>query len=131
MKRAFVLLAAVCFAIFALARITPAQDAQVAGAWDLSQPGRGGETMTQTLTLQQDGTKLTGTLKAQRGEAPVTGSIMGNDIAFSVTRTTPNGDVKIDYTGTVSGDTMKGTVTMRGNAVDWSAKRSATGGSGN
>jgi hypothetical protein len=131
MRRTFVLLATVCFVVLALARITPAQDAKVAGAWDLSQPGRGGEVATQTLTLEQDGTKLTGSVKGQRGDSPVTGTIMGNNITLSITRTTPNGDVKADYTGTVSGDSMKGTVTMRGNAVDWSAKRSAAGGAGN
>lgn len=86
--------------------------------------------MTQTLTLQQDGSKLTGTLKGQRGEAPVTGTISGNNISFSVTRSTPNGDMKIDYTGMVSGDTMKGTMAVRGNSVDWTAKRSG-GGTGN
>jgi hypothetical protein len=87
--------------------------------------------MTQTLTLQQDGTKLSGTLKGQRGEAPVAGMVSGNNISFSVTRSTPNGDMKIDYTGTVDGDAMKGTVTVMGNSRDWTAKRSAAGGSGN
>jgi len=87
--------------------------------------------VTQTLTLQQDGSKRKGTLKGQRGEAPVTGSISGNNISFSVTRTTPNGEMKIDYTGTVSGEAMKGTLTVMANTVDWTAKRSAGGGSGN
>jgi hypothetical protein len=130
MKRNWIFVVA-SFVVLSLAQVTLAQDAQVAGAWDLSAPGRDGNVMTQTLTLQQDGTKLTGTLKGQRGDAPVTGTVSGNNISFSVTRSTPNGDFKIDYTGTVSGDAMKGTLTMRGNAVDWHAKRSAAGGSGN
>jgi hypothetical protein len=130
MKRNWIFVAA-CFLALSLAHATLAQDAQVAGAWDLSAPGRDGNVMTQTLTLQQDGTKLTGALKGQRGDAPVTGSVSGSNISFSVTRSTPNGDFKIDYTGTVSGDAMKGTLTVRGNAVNWTAKRSAAGGSGN
>lgn len=130
MKTNLVLLAALCFGLFAMATTAPAQDAKVAGAWDLSQPGRNGDVQTQTLTLMQDGAKLTGTLKGARGDAPVTGSIMGNAITLSITRSTPNGDVTTDYMGTVSGDTMKGTVTVRGNPVDWTAKRSA-GGAGN
>jgi hypothetical protein len=129
MKRNWIFIAA-SFVVLSLAHVALAQDAQVAGAWDLSAPGRDGNVTTQTLTLQQDGTKLTGTLKGQRGDAPVTGTVSGNNISFSVTRSTPNGDFKIDYTGTVSGDAMKGTLTMRGNAVDWTAKRSAAGGSG-
>ena len=131
MKRNSILVAALCFVVLSLAQVASAQDAKVAGAWDLSAPGRDGNVMTQTLTLQQDGTKLTGTMKGQRGEAPVTGTISGNNISFSVTRTTPNGDIKIDYTGTVSGDAMKGTLSVMGNTANWTAKRSAAGGSGN
>jgi len=130
MKRNRILVAAVCFLVLSLAHAASAQDAKVAGSWDLSAPGRDGNVMTQTLTLQQDGTKLTGTLKGARGEAPVTGTISGNNISFSVTRTTPNGEMKLDYTGTVSGDAMKGTLAVMGNSVDWTAKRSAAGGSG-
>jgi hypothetical protein len=131
MKRNCMLVAALCFVVLSMAHIARAQDANVAGAWDLSAPGRDGNVTTQTLTLQQDGTKLTGTLKGARGEAPVTGTITGNNIAFSVTRTTPNGDLKIDYTGTVSGDSMKGTFAVMGNTVNWTAKKSAGGGAGN
>jgi len=131
MKRSCMLVAVLCFVVFSLAHIASAQDVKVAGSWDLSAPGRDGNMVTQTLTLQQDGSKLKGTLKGQRGEAPVTGTVSGNSISFSVTRTTPNGDMKIDYTGTVSGDAMKGTLAVMGNSVDWTAKRSAGGGSGN
>jgi hypothetical protein len=131
MKRNCVLLAALCFVVLSLAHVASAQDAKVAGSWDLSAPGRDGNMVTQTLTLQQDGTKLIGTLKGQRGEAPLTGTITGNNISFSVTRTTPNGEIKIDYTGTVSGDAMKGTLAVMGNSIDWTAKRSAGGGSSN
>ena len=131
MKRNCILVLAVCFVVLSLAHAASAQDAKVAGSWDLSAPGRDGNIMTQTLTLQQDGTKLTGTVKGQRGDAPVTGTISGNNISFSVTRTTPNGEMKLDYTVTVSGDTMKGTLAVMGNNVDWTAKRSAGGGSGN
>jgi hypothetical protein len=131
MKRNSLLFAALCFLILSLAHVVSAQDAKVAGSWDLSSAGRDGNMMTQTLMLQQDGTKLSGTLKGQRGEAPVAGMVSGNNISFSVTRSTPNGDMKIDYTGTVDGDAMKGTLTVMGNSRDWTAKRSAAGGSGN
>jgi hypothetical protein len=124
--------AALCFLVVSLAHVAHAQAANVAGSWDLSAPGRDGNVMTQTLTLKQDGTKLTGTLKGQRGEAPVTGSIAASNITFSVTRTTQNGELKIDYTGTVTGDTMKGTFTVMNNTVNWTAKRSAAAaGAGN
>lgn len=129
MKKNCIWIAGLCCVLLSLAQVALAQDAKVAGSWDLSAPGRDGSVITQTLTLQQDGAKLTGTLKGQRGDAPVTGTVSGNDISFSVTRSTPNGDIKIDYTGKVDGDAMKGTFTVMGNSRDWSAKRSA-GGSG-
>jgi hypothetical protein len=59
--------------------------------------------------------------------ATVTGTISGNNISFSVTRSTPNDDIEIDYTGLVSGDAMKGSLTVMGNSADWTAKRSASG----
>lgn len=126
------LLASICVLVVSLAYVAPAQaqDAKVAGAWDLSAPGRDGTIATQQLTLTQDGSKLSGTLKGARGEAPVTGTISANNITFSVTRTTPNGELKIDYTGTVSGDTMKGTLSVMGNTADWTAKRPAAGAAG-
>jgi hypothetical protein len=131
MKRKSILVVAICFIVLSLAQVASAQDAKVAGSWDLSAPGRDGNVSTQTLTLQQDGTKLTGTLKGARGEAPVTGNISVNNITFSVTRTGPNGEVKIDYMGTVDGDAMKGTLTVMGRTVNWMAKKSAGGGAGN
>ena len=133
MKRNSILFAALCFLVLSMAHVARAQDANIAGAWDLSAPGRDGNVMTQTLTLQQDGTKLTGTLKGARGEAPVTGTVSGSNVAFTVTRTTPNGELKIDYTGTVEGDAMKGTFSVMGNTINWTAKKSAApaGGGGN
>jgi len=98
------------------------QPANVAGAWQLTFEGRNG-TVTQTLTFTQDGTKLTGTVHSERGDSPVTGTITGNAIDFTITRSTPNGDFSIEYKGTVTGDTMKGTMTMGQNTRDWTATR--------
>ncbi len=125
------LAAAIFVLVFSVAGIASAQDANVAGTWQLSAPGRNGNTMTQTLTLQQDGTKLTGSLAGRRGSSPVTGTVSGNNVDFTVTRNTRRGQFQMNYTGTASGDTMTGTFSMRGNTVNWEAKRSGGGGSGN
>lgn len=137
MKRNVALLVVLCFAIAGIVCVAQAQDANVAGTWTLSMnfgggggQGGGGRGGPQTLTLTQDGQKLTGTLHGGRGDSPVTGTISGNNITFSVTRQTQNGEVKTDYTGTVSGDSMKGTVNMRGNPVDWTATKGAPAGGG-
>ncbi len=131
MKRNIALLAVLCFAIAGIVGVASAQDAQVEGTWTLSSAGRGGNMQNSTLTLKQDGQKLTGTLASGRGgEAPLTGTISGNNITFSVTRTTQRGEFKMDYTGTVSGDSMKGTVSMGQNTRDWTAKKGAPPASG-
>ena len=75
MKRKQILLASLCVLLVSLTHAALATDVKVAGTWDLSAAGRDGNAMTQTLTLQQDGTKITGTLKGQRGDAPVTGAV--------------------------------------------------------
>lgn len=108
---------------FAVAADTPV--VKVAGAWEMTSEGRQGP-MTQTLTFEQDGEKLKGTLKGQRGEAPVEGSIKGKDVKFSVKRTGPMGEMVIEYSGTVDGDSMKGTVQSPMGSRDWTAKRVKT-----
>jgi hypothetical protein len=126
MMRNFALLAALCLAIAGIVTVAAAQDAQVAGTWTLSSAGRGGNMQNSTLTLKQDGQKLTGTLAGGRGgDAPLTGTISGNNITFSVTRQSQNGAITIQYTGSVSGDSMKGTLTMGQNTRDWTATKGA------
>ena len=98
------------------------EPAKVTGSWEMSAETPRG-TMTQTLTLQQDGSTLKGTLKGQRGEAPVTGSVTGNKISFTVTRDTPNGSFTIEYSGTVEGDSMTGTAHSERFDGKWTAKR--------
>jgi len=63
MKRKQILLASLCVLLVSLTHAALATDVKVAGTWDLSAAGRDGNAMTQTLTLQQDGTKITGTAK--------------------------------------------------------------------
>ncbi|MGH9717910.1 MAG: hypothetical protein ACRD4R_14460 [Candidatus Acidiferrales bacterium] len=131
MKKNCILVAALCFLALSLAHVASAQNAKVAGTWELSSPGRNGTVRTSTLTLQQDGAKLSGTMKTQRGSNPLTGTVSGNNVAFSVSITTPNGALKLDYTGTADGDAMKGTLSVMGNTINWTAKRTGGGGAGN
>jgi hypothetical protein len=131
MKKNCILVAALCFLALSLAHVTSAQDAKVAGTWQLSMPGRDGNMMTENLTLQQDGTKLTGTIKGRRGDEPVTGTVSGNNVDFTVAISTPNGNFNLEYKGTADGDAMKGTMSVMGNTVNWTAKRGAAGGAGN
>ena len=127
-KRTFLALALACGAMLAWSgtAIAAEESAKVAGTWEMTSQGRRG-TRTQTLTIQQDGNTIKGTVKGQRGEAPLEGSVTGNKINFKITRETPNGSFTIEYTGTVDGDSLKGTSHSERFDGEWSAKRTGGG----
>jgi len=86
-----------------------ADPAKVAGDWNLTVESPN-ITGAPTANFKQDGENLTGTFKGRLGEAPLQGTIKGNAIKFTVSMTSPNGDIQAEYSGTVDGDSMKGTV---------------------
>jgi len=63
-----------------------------------------------TFTLTQEGDSITGTYEGFFGEAPVTGTIKGDEVTLSIEVTAQGQDMKVDYVGTVDGDTMAGKV---------------------
>lgn len=128
MKKSMILFACACVCALVFALAAAAQDApKLTGNWEMTfETPRGN--MTQTWVLEQTGNAVKGTLKATRGdrtiESPVEGTVDGDKVTLNVTRETPNGDKRtMTYTGTVSGDTMKGTVKFGENDREWSAKR--------
>ncbi|HXN24415.1 MAG TPA: hypothetical protein VOA41_16875 [Candidatus Dormibacteraeota bacterium] len=121
---------AICLAplfAFALVSVMGAQRAadtsKVAGSWEMTSEGPQG-TVAQTITIEQDGSKIKGTIKGARGEAPFDGAIDGNKISFTVKRQTPNGEITIEYSGTVEDDSIKGTMKTPRGERPWTAKRS-------
>ena len=103
------------------------EPANVAGTWEMSFEGRMGP-VTQTLKIQQDGGSIKGTLTGRRGESPLEGSVTGNKISFTVKRETPGGTFTIEYTGTVDGDSIKGTFHSERFSGEWTAKRASGAG---
>jgi hypothetical protein len=98
----------------------------VTGTWALSSPGRDGAMMTRDITIAQEGTKIKVTLPpGPRGGDPVVaeGTIEGNAIAWKVVRQTPQGEMIIEYKGTVEGDSMKGTMARGEQNIEWTAKK--------
>ena len=97
----------------------------VAGKWETSSPGRDGQTMTSTITFEQDGEKLKGSVEGGRGgAAPLEGTVKGNKVTFKVTRTGPDGQARtFEYSATVEGDTMKGTRSMGERSGEFTAKK--------
>jgi hypothetical protein len=123
MKKTSMILAVVLGTMLALSLVAAAQDAaKVGGTWEMTSQGRQGP-MTSTLTIDQTGNKFKGTLKGARGETPIEGTVDGNKIAFSIERDTPNGKMTLNYTGTVDGDAIKGTVKVGENEREWTAKK--------
>jgi hypothetical protein len=98
----------------------------VSGTWELSSPGRDGAMMTRDITIVQEGNKIKVTLPpGPRGGDPVVaeGTIEGNAVAWKIVRQTPQGEMVINYKGTVEGDSMKGTMSMRDREIEWTAKK--------
>ena len=99
-----------------------AQATNVTGTWDFQvETGQGSG--APVFTFKQEGEKLTGDYKGTFGEAPVTGTVKGAKIEFSFKVT---GDISatIAYTGTIEGETMKGSVKL-GDLGEgtWTAKK--------
>ena len=107
--------------IFLVTFLSSAADtpANVAGTWTISVSGAAGSA-EQTVTLVQSGSKITGTFKGPRQSGPLEGTVDGNNIKFHVATGVP-----IDYTGTVDGDSMKGTLQGPFGSGLWSAGRGA------
>jgi hypothetical protein len=83
--------------------------ADVTGKWAAEVQGRNGQTRNVSFAFKQDGSTLTGTMGGPMGgDAEITnGKVDGDNISFDVTREFQGNTVKIHYTGTVEGDSIK------------------------
>ena len=124
MKTRIALAVVVAFALaFMLTAVTRADD-KISGKWESKFTTPNGDTRTTTYTFKVDGDKLSGTVAGgMGGDAPLAGTVKGNEVKFTVTRQGPNGEMKLEYSATVEGDTMKGTVESPRGKRDWTATR--------
>jgi hypothetical protein len=100
-------------ALVVTARAAQDKPVDVSGVWAFQIDLGGGTSGTPTVTLKQDGEKLTGTYSSQViGEHQFTGTIKGNELKFGFDADFGGSPVKVSYTGTVSGESMKGTVSF-------------------
>lgn len=120
-------------AIFALTLAALVNVAQAAedptGTWKWSVT-RGDQTFDVTLKLKLEGDKLTGTMPGRNNTetAIEEGTFKDNVVAFKVTRERNGQKFTTKYSGTVSGDEIKGKSTSERDGKvtdrDWVAKRS-------
>jgi hypothetical protein len=80
------------------------------GTWGLEAHHSAGVS-TPTVTITQTGEKLTGKYVGSYGESELTGSIKGQEFTFTVEIGTEQ-KVRVVYTGTLDGNTIKGSMTM-------------------
>lgn len=92
------------------------------------QEGKG--PVTAVLNLKSDGAVLTGTVSMGGGKRGKSvdikdGKLDGDKFSFVIVRTTKKGEVNVAWAGTVSGDEMKGTQSLKGGkrSVEFTAKR--------
>ena len=84
----------------------------VDGTYNIKQSTPHGERSSK-LTLKTDGNSLSGTYEGPQDEQPFSeGTVSGNDVAWSVQMSSPMGEMKLDFKGTVIGDKISGQVQM-------------------
>jgi len=119
----------ICFVLFAGLALAASIDGKWVSERKMERDGQS-FTIVQTFDLKADGSKLTGKLGMQFGDQePRTveiqdGKIDGNKFSFTTMMATPNGDFKMAYSGTLDGDSLKGTAERQGGqARPFEAKR--------
>jgi len=124
MKRKWIALAAAALFIpTAPGTRAQAKPANVAGSWQVSMQGQS-DTVSQTLSIEQKGSAIMGTIRTQQGNAAqVRGTVTKKNIAFTVKRQTPDGEVTQQFAGSVNANSISGTVTQGQFHVDWTAVR--------
>ncbi len=117
LTRRGVLAAAVAALVLLLGAGARAQAPNVTGDWTFDvQTGMGAG--SPAISFKQDGEALTGTYAGTVGNASFKGTIKGTAIDFAFEVDAQGQTIDVHYTGTVEGDTMKGTVNMAGGQLN-------------
>jgi hypothetical protein len=99
--------------------------APIDGKWAGELPGMDGTPMKLSYTFKSDGATFTGTTAGPDGKeiAIKDGKIDGNNITFSVTLDFGGQEMKMEYKGVLSGDTLKMTLDMMGQPMEFTLKK--------
>jgi hypothetical protein len=79
----------------------------LSGEWVLTTQSQMGA-QDAVMTVRQTGSALAGTIRDRAGAVDYTGAVHGAAVAFVYTIKVQGTDLKLDYNGTVEGDTIKG-----------------------
>jgi hypothetical protein len=99
--------------------------APIDGKWVGEIPGMDGNPMKLNYTFKADGATLTGSTSGPDGKelAIKGGKIDGNNVSFSVSIDFGGQEMKMDYTGVLSGDTLKLKLDMMGQPMEFTLKK--------
>jgi hypothetical protein len=81
----------------------------LSGTWELNVESPMGSRASDAI-FTQTGETLGGKMVSPRGETPLTGTVAGDTVKFGINVNVQGQNLQIDYSGTVTGDTMSGTV---------------------
>ena len=119
--------AAIALAVASFLSVAQAAD-DPSGTWKWTSTF-GNNTIESTAKLKAEGDKLTGTYIGRNNtETPITnGTFKDNTVKFDVVREVNGNKFTIKYSGTISGDTIKGKSSFdrdgQAQERDWEAKR--------
>ena len=118
LKNCLLVLGLILVASFAFA-------APIDGKWVGEIPGMDGAPMKLNYTFKADGATLTGSTTGPEGKeiAIKDGKIDGNNVSFSVTFDMGGQEMKMEYKGVLSGDTLKLTLDMMGQPMEFTLKK--------
>ena len=99
--------------------------APIDGKWAGEIPGMDGNPMKMSYTFKADGATLTGTTTGPDGKemAIKDGKIDGANLSFSITVDFGGQEMKMDYKGVLTGDTLKLTMDMMGQPMEFTLKK--------
>ena len=98
------------------------------GTWTLSfTTEQGPDTATAILQMAQDGS-LSGSVSSQLGTAQLmSGRLTGNSFQFSISMQVQGADTRVNFSGTVNGNQMTGTIDVSGYTIDFTGKKPNSG----
>jgi imidazolonepropionase-like amidohydrolase len=103
--------------------VTPPAAAGLSGTWTLN-GSFGGQTITSTLTLEQQGDRLSGRVESRFGTGEISeGSVSGNGFHFATTADFGGQTISLTYEGTFSGNQMSGNVTTPRGSIPFTGTR--------
>lgn len=94
-----------------IAALPQQADVNLTGEWSAIVTAPRGE-LEYTMYLTHEGPRLTGYFQSQYGEIPLKGSVKGVDVSLSWTMMDGSREIAVTMTGTVSGDTIRGTAKL-------------------